>query len=140
MKDIKILIQECTLNSECLEKTANLFSLTYILCIIISIIIGITLLGKWVNDELLNFIVGSVGLLATIIPLVFKNNIEKIQGYRELSIEFKNLEQDLLIQKNKKKRLDNLKRLRRRLCDYPINGYAKWLIQRKNIETGLDKK
>lgn len=119
MKNQEEYIKECKVNSECLEEVANFYSLLYTSCMLTAITVGIILLGSWIKDTLINFSVGAIGLLATVLPLVFKNNIEKIQGYRELAVSFKNLEQDFVNPSGKKSCLNELKRLRKKLSDYP---------------------
>ena len=131
MRIPKNITKECKENSKYLTRTADNLSLTYVICIFLSIGITILLLGGWIGNHLINFIIGSIGLLATIIPLIIKKNIEKIQGYRELSIEFKNLEQDFTHSRNKNRNLEQLKKLRKKLSEYPINRFSKWQVNRK---------
>ena len=128
---MKSYASECRRYCEGLDCMANMFSLIYTTCIIFSIAIGITLLGDWIKNELINYTVGATGLFLTILPLVFKNTIEKIGGYRELSLDFKNLEQDFIGKQSSIETLENLKRLRKKLSNHPINFISKHMAERR---------
>ena len=121
------LAKECKETYISLEKTANSISLTYSVCIWLAIIISILLIGNVIKNQLLNFIVGALGLLFTLIPLILKNKIEKIEGYINLSIGFKNLEQDFRNNPNNNNHYLQLKKLRKNLSKYPITKFVKWL-------------
>ncbi len=113
-------IQECKGYHDQLEKTANFYSYLYLVSILASIIIGILLLGDWISGKDLNFFMSALALVFTVIPLVFKNDIEKVNGYRELSLEFKNLSQDFEDDVHYEKNSDTLKELRKRVASYPV--------------------
>jgi len=122
---------ECILVAESLEVKAETFSLLYTICILIGIILGIFTLGEWGLSKHFLFIVGAIGLLSTLLPLVFKNTIEKIQGYRELASEFKNLAQDFSNKGNSKNNLKKIKALRKKLTNYPIGSFCEFLARRR---------
>jgi len=124
----------CKFNSECLELIAGRFSLLYTFCILSSIIIGLILLGLNLEGKIIKFILGLIGIVLITILLVYKEKIEKIKGYYDLSGVFKNLERDLINKKNTKKSLNELKRLTKKLADYPIDRYTKWLVNRKFLK------
>ena len=121
------LAKECKKTYTLLEKTANSLSLTYSTCIWLAILICILLMGNVIKNSLLNFIVGSFGLLFTLVPLILKNKIEKIEGYINLSIDFKNLEHDFKDNPKGKNNHLELKKLRKNLSKYPIIRFVKWL-------------
>jgi hypothetical protein len=123
-------IEECEKNVEQLDVEANMFSLLYTSCILLSCILGILLLGNWFNPSV-NFLIGGVGLMTTILPLVFKTKIEKIQVYRELSSEFANMKQDLSDSKNGRAHLEKLKTLRTKNCSCPVTFITKYRVKRK---------
>jgi hypothetical protein len=108
---------------------ANRYSLLYTLWILASIIISIILLGNWINNALIIFIMGSFALICTILPLVFKEKIEKLHGYRELAADFKNLEQDFRNKGNTSSNLERFKIANKKLATYPIDGYTKWRMK-----------
>jgi len=116
---------ECKTNSKCLESKANGFSLLYVICILISASLGIFSLGTWIKNEQAKFIVGAIALMTTVLLLIFKKEIECVQGYRELSIEFKNLETDFITNRNSQANVDRLKNLRKKLSAYPIGSFVK---------------
>ena len=124
--------QECTIIAESLEVKAEIFSILYTSCILLGIGLGIFSLGNLIESRKVLFTIGATGLLFTIVPLVFKNTIEKIQTYRELASEFKNLEQDFSNGGNSKINLDKIKILRKKLSNYPVGQFCKWLAARKN--------
>jgi len=121
------LVKECEDTAKTLEKTATGVSIIYSVSIWLAVIIGILMIGGLIKNSLINFIVGGIGLFFTLVPLILKNKIEKIEGYILLSIEFKNLKQDILKEACSKKNLDQLKKLRKKLSKYPINSFVKWL-------------
>ena len=118
--------KECEEIAKALEKTANGLSLIYTVSIWLAIIIAIILIGDWINNNLFRFIIGGIGLLLTLIPLVLKNKIEKIEGYVLLSIKFKNLKRDFLNHPGAKVH-DEFKELSENLSKYPIIKFVKWL-------------
>jgi len=126
------LAHSCKFNSECLELMANKYSLIYTISIFSAIIIGLILLGHPFGNNLTRFVLGVFGLALTILPLVFKEKIEKVHGYRNLSTEFKDLERDFLSSSKSLKNINKLKILTKKLADYPIGSYTKWRIKRKN--------
>jgi hypothetical protein len=123
----KYSAKECEEIATSLEKTANGLSLIYTVSIWLAIVIGIVLIGDWIDNRLINFIVGGTGLLLTLVPLVLKNKIEKIEGYVLLSIKFKNLQRDFLNHPKNIGAHNQFKELREELCKYPIVKFVKWL-------------
>ena len=119
--------KECDEIAKSLEGTANGLSLIYTVSIWLAIVVGIILIGEWINNSLIRFIIGGIGLLLTLIPLILKNKIEKIEGYVLLSIKFKNLQRDFLNHPKKENVHNKFKELREELCKYPIVKYVKWL-------------
>ena len=122
----KELAKECKETSFSLEKTANNLSLLYSICIWLAIIVNIILIGGIIKNQLVNYIVGAFGLLFTLVPLILKNKIEKIEGYINLSIDFRNLEHDFKNNKNIQKNSKKLQKFRKSLSKYPIK-LPKWL-------------
>jgi hydrogenase-4 membrane subunit HyfE len=116
----KNLIKECDETSKKLEKTANDISLIYSMSIWLAVLIGIAMIGGLITNNKINFLVGALGLFLTLVPLILKNRIEKIEGYLLLSNKFKNLKQDLTNNSLKKQNLEELKELRKELCKYPL--------------------
>jgi hypothetical protein len=84
------------------------------------------LLQDWISNRIIKFIVGGIGLLLTLIPLILKNKIEKIEGYLLLSIKFNNLRRDFL-NKPIEKTQEEFKQLNESLSKYPIVRSVKWL-------------
>jgi len=131
MKKINKNCLSCKSTSECLELIANQYSLIYTFSILTSIIISIILLGWQFDSIFIRIFLGVLGLVLAIIPLVFKDMIEKIHGYHELAMDFKNLEQDFKNEGDNKKNWERLKSLTRKLADYHIDGYTKWRVKRR---------
>ena len=119
--------KECDEIAKSLERTANGLSLIYTVSIWLAIVVGIILIGEWINNSLIRFIIGGIGLLLTLVPLILKNKIEKIEGYVRLSIKFKNLQRDFLNHPKKENVHNKFKELREELCKYPIVKFVKWL-------------
>ena len=122
----------CKFNSECLELISNRFSIVYTLSILISIIFSLILFGWKFDNKLINFVLSCLGLIFTILPLVFKEKIEKVHGYQDLAMEFKNLERDFSKNNDSALNLKKLKTLTKKLADYPIDSYTKYKIRTKN--------
>ena len=119
--------KECSEIANSLERTANGLSLIYTIAIWLAIIIGIILIGDWIENKLTKFIIGGIGLLLTLIPLILKNKIEKIEGYVLLSIKFKNLHRDFLNHPKVMDTHNKFKELTENLSKYPIIKFVKWL-------------
>ena len=120
------LAKECKETYVSLEKIANNLALLYSICIWLAIIVNIILIGNIIKNQLINYIVGAFGLLFTLVPLILKNKIEKIEGYINLSIDFKNLEHDFKNNTNTSNSHKKLQKLRKNLSKYPIK-FPKWL-------------
>lgn len=123
----KTLIKECQDTTKFLEKTIKNLSLVYSISIWVAVIIGILMIGNVITNQILNFIVGGIGLFLTLVPLILRNKIEKIEGYIALSIDFKNLKQDFMETSCSKDNLKKIKKLRKKLTKYPIIKSLKWI-------------
>lgn len=123
-------ISQCNFYSECLELIGNRYSLLYTLSILISIVLSAILLTKLIEDPTTNIIMGLGSLIFAIVPLVFKEKIEKVHGYQELAMDFKNLARDIAQNKTHKNYLEKFKMLTKKLADYPIDRYTKWRVKK----------
>ena len=121
----KELIKECDETVKLLERTVKSRSFFYSISIWLAVIIGIIVLGDLIENKLIKFVIGGLGLFLTFVPLILRNKIEKMEGYVSLSIEFKNLKQDLMQNECSKENLTKMKMLRKRLLKYPIIKFFK---------------
>lgn len=120
----------CLFYSECLDLIASRFSLIYTSSILISILLSLILLPDWITIQSLKWTLGIIALILAIIPLIFKEKIEKVHGYTALAMEFKNLEQDFQNEGNSKINFENLKKLTTKLSDFPVDRYTKWRMKK----------
>jgi len=121
---------QCNYYSECLELIASRYSLLYTSSILISIILSAILLTKLLKNETMIVILGLASLIFAIIPLVFKEKIEKVHGYQELAMDFKNLGRDFTNKRYLQINLERFKILTKKIADYPIDRYTKWRLER----------
>ena len=120
----------CSSYSEGLELIASRYSLLYTSSITLSIFLSVFLLTKLIENEIGIIILGLLSVIFAIIPLIFKEKIEKVHGYTALAMEFKKLEQDFKNYGNVSKNLLRFKDLLTRLSDYPLDRYTKWRVKR----------
>ena len=135
-------VKECSIRANELKATARFYSVLYTVSMFLAILIGIILLGYSADNELIRYAIGAAGLLFTVIPLFFKERIKKVQGYRELSSSFKNLEQDFSSRKTKRgieELRDELKDLRTKQAIYPTPAIARFVAKRKFKKKFLKK-
>ena len=132
------LSKECLITSKYLERTAIMWSFTYSTSIWVAIIINIFLLGNVIHNQTILFSIGAIGLIASLIPLVFQKKVEKVEGYNKLAAEFKNLSQDLESDKKSNAQFERkLKFLRKEMSNYPIGLFNKSRFEKEIM--GLKK-
>lgn len=128
----KEICNDCKFTADCLENISNRYSNTYTFLVFLSILGGVIVLTNKININIINWIIGLSALISTILLQLFKDKIEKIRGYQELSLEFRNLEQDIQNYGNTTGNQERMKLLRKKLADYPIDNYTKRRIKKKN--------
>jgi hypothetical protein len=90
MSKINNYISECEFNFKGLEYTATFYSTIYMVCILLPVFLDILIITKVIIK--IGFPIFS--LLLSIIPFTLSNNISRINSYRDLSLNFKNLKHD----------------------------------------------
>ncbi len=122
--------KKCIIYAESLELIASKYSLLYTFSIIFSISLSVILLTKLVKNESWIIVLGLLSVIFAIIPLVFKDKIEKVHGYNSLAKEFETLELDFRNMGNTRLNLSRLVDLTLEASDYPIDRYTKWRIKK----------
>lgn len=122
--------QNCLFIADCLDRTASFWSNLYTLLIFLSLIGGILVLTDKLGTGIVNWIVGLLALIFSILLQIFKDKIEKVQGYRQLSNDFKILNRALSKKNNSTKNLEELDRLTKKLSDYPLSERTKKKVKK----------
>ena len=125
---------KCLTYTKSLELIANRYSLIYTLSIFLSIFLSVLLLTKLIKNETFIIVIGLFSVIFAIIPLIYKEKIEKVHGYNSLAREFEILEQNFKNHGNIKNNFNKLTELIKKLADFPIDNYTKWRINRKNAK------
>jgi hypothetical protein len=123
---------DCLFFSDCLDSIATFWSNTYTLLVFLSIVLGILVLTEKLGSGMMNWIIGFLALIFTILLQIFKERMEKVHGYRSLSNEFKILNRNFSSGKNSSQLLGDLNKLTKKLAEYPISEKTKTKIRNRN--------